>query len=350
MMRAFATALASVPLLAAFAAAQVSLELKVKDRVAVPNGSAKSMVAPFACDSDGNVLLRPGKAPLNEVLKVSADGTKVTRFSVTSAPGFEHSAHSPAQAIAVSPDGDSYIATTMPPGDPYLLRFDRNGQYRSSIRLESEGVSVVMQLAVFSSRSFFVSGSRTGSKTDPVASFAGVFDDRGKMVATVKFPQPEKRGPGGTSSDSAHVEKSWLEKLQSTLDTINLSLAESGGDGNVYFTRRGPGEPIYVVSPTGEVLKEIPLDAPKEAGFKLQAAKAAGGRLAIMYQGQPPAGGTSPVIIFVYDVHTGKKVATYFHRSLGVGNALACYSPDDTFTFISSDESGKMLLVRASAR
>ncbi|MGB9071828.1 MAG: hypothetical protein WCC22_04095 [Terriglobales bacterium] len=351
MIRALVTAMASVLLLAASAAAQAPLELKVKDRVAVPAASVNIMAAPFACDSDGNVLLRPDTGrSLPEVLKVSADGTKATHFRVTSAPGFEHSEHSAVQAFAVSPDGDIYIATTMPPSDPYLLRFDRDGQYRSSIKLESEGATAVMQLAVLSSKFFFVSGSRFGGKNDPIKSFAGVFDDNGRMVATVKFPPPEKRKAGRSSSGSAHTEESSLQKLESTLDTNSLSLAESGGDDNVYFTRYEPGGPTYVVSPAGEVLKQIRLDAPKETGFELQAAKAAGGRLAIMYVGQPPDGGTSPVKIFVYNVHTGEKAATYFYRTFEIGNALACYSPDDTFTFISSEENGKMLLVRASAR
>ena len=350
MIRAFVTAVASVLILAVFVAAQ---ELKVKDRVAVRAASASIMVAPFACDSDGNVVLRPyAGGSLPEVLKVSADGTKATHFSISAAPGFEHSAHSLVQAFAVSPDGDVYIATTMPPSDPYLLRFDNDGKYRSSIKLDAEGATAVMQLAVISSKFFFVSGSRFWSKNDPINSFAGVFDDNGRMVATVKFPPPEKDKAERSSSESAHTEESSLQKLGSTLDTNNLSLAESGGGGVVYFTRHGPGGPTYVVSPAGEVLREIRLDAPKESesDFELQAVKAAGGRLAIMYEGKPTAGRTPPVRIFVYEVNTGKNVATYFHRNPEIGSALACYSPDDSFTFISSDENGKMVLVRASDR
>jgi hypothetical protein len=348
-MRAFVVAMVSVFWPVALATAQASSELKVKATIEVPGQSASFMVAPFACDNGGSVFLRPyeGRSAPAGILRISADGRKALRISLSSAPGFEHSA---VQAFAASPDGDVYAATTKPPSDPYLLRFDKDGQYRSSIQLDLEEPAAVMQVAVFSPKFFFVSGSKPGSKTDPMTPFAGVFNDSGKMVAVVKFPHSTKAGPRGNSSDPARTDKSVQQRLESSFGAIGQSLVESGGDGNVYFVRYGPGGPAYIVSPTGEVLKELLLDTPKDNDFQLSAVKAAGGRLAIMYEGQPPGSTTAAIKIFVYDVHSGKEVARYHHQSFEIGNALACYSPDDTFTFISSDESGKMLLVRASAR
>jgi hypothetical protein len=210
--------------------------------------------------------------------------------------------------------------------------------------LEGGGVT---QLAVFNAANFFVAGSRLVNKAAPAVLFAGIFNDSGTMVATVHFP---KEDTATSTSGDADVNRKSKEKPEQLADMIGLSIAETGGDGNIYFTRPSPNGPTYVVSPAGNVVKEIRLDDSKEGEFELSAVKAAGGRLAILYEGKPPADGTSPVKIFVYDVHTGKKMAAYFHQNFEIGNALACYSPDDTFTFISSDESGKMLLVRASAK
>jgi hypothetical protein len=213
--------------------------------------------------------------------------------------------------------------------------------------LEKGGVT---QLALFGPTRYFVAGSQVVRDAKPATPFGAIFNDSGKMIAAVKFPRDPQQGSRAISPDSARADKSSPQELEKSLGALGLSLAESGGDGNVYFTRHGPGGPAYVVSATGEVLKAIHLDDPTEAGFELMAAKAAGGMLAIMYEGHAPAGETSAVKLLVYDVRTGKSVANYFHQNFEIGNALACYSPDDTFTFISSDEGGKMILVRASAR
>jgi hypothetical protein len=339
MMRAIGIATASVSLLVAVASGQSLAELRLKERVEVPGHTASVMIAPFVCDGDGNVLFQPyaGRSASGEVLRLSRDGKKATHFSVGSVPGFEHSS---VGAFGVSADNDVYLASFKLSGDKlsgdnYILRFDKDGQYRAATKLDLERGGVT-QLAVFSPASFFVAGSKLVSEAAPTVPFAAIFNDSGKMVASVHFPHdPDRKGK---------------EKPEWAADLIGPSLAQTGDDGNVYFTRHRPNGPTYVVSPTGEVVREIRLEDPKEAGFELAAAKAAGGRLAILYEGEPPAGGTSQVRILVYDVHTGNKVATYFHQNFEIGNALACYSPDDTFTFISSDESGKMLLVRASAK
>jgi hypothetical protein len=332
------------------AASQAQLPLRVKEKVPVPSVSLNLMIAPFACDSSGSVFLRPyaGELLTAKLLKISADGKKTTDLNVNSVPGFEHS---PISAFSISPEDDVYIATGKPPNDIYLLRFDKDGQYRAAINLDFDVPTAVTQLVALNSKSFFVGGTTIAKQKNPTM-FAGFFDDNGRMVAKIAFPAARnpRNKVTGESPQPTHTSKSRLEEIQAALDTIGLSLAESGGDGRVYFVRHAVAGPAYVVSADGEVIKEIPLNTPKEPGFELSGAKAAGGRLAVLYEGHPPPGGTSPIRIFVYDVQSGKKVASYFHQDFEVGDALACYSNDDTFTFISSDESGRMILVRASAR
>jgi hypothetical protein len=150
------------------------------------------------------------------------------------------------------------------------------------------------------------------------------------------------------SANPAQLDKARRAQLEEYSDSLALSIAESGHDGYVYFVRFNPNGPVYVVSAAGRAVNTFALTPPKD-GFDLLSVKASQGRVAIAFQGEAPPGGTAPVRILVFDPQSGKKLAEYFHQNWEIGTALACYTPDE-FTFISSDEQGKMQLVHASAR
>lgn len=307
---------------------QKPLQLNVKESVEVATESAAVMVGPFECDSDEDVFLMPpaGKGLPNTVLKISADGRKTTRFSLASIPDFEKS---DILAYSVGLDDHVYILTTKGGREPYVVTFDNAGKLSSVTKLDVGKGTVLRRIATTDGANYFIGGTRTGGERLIDKQLDGIFDARGEMIAPVTLT---KR----LGADESQAR-------------INLSIVRAGEDGNFYFARLDPQYPVLMVSPQGQIIKEIRLFPPKEAGFELLDIKISRGRLAVAYQGEPPPGGTAPVRIYVYDIQGGQEIAEYFHENWQIGVALACYSHDH-FTFIAADENGKMHLVTASAR
>jgi hypothetical protein len=335
--------------------AQKPLELSVRESVEVANQSAALMVGLFDCDSDANVfsMLPAGRGLPNAVLRISADGRKTTHFSLTAVPEFEKSE---IMAYTVGLDDQVYVLTAKDGRDPYVIRFDKDGQAGSATKLEVGKGAMLRRIAVGTGGNYFIGGAQQEGENFIRMQLDGIYNAHGQMIAPVKLIKHDMPATGVTTpaanpkvSDIPHLVPDQMTKAQQLQELVDLSIVRAGEDGNFYFSRFDPKGPVFVVSPSGEVVRQINLVAPKEPSFELLDVKVSKGRLAVAYSGEPPSGGTAPVKIYVYDIQTGKEIAEYHHENWKIGVGLACYSPD-SFTFISSDENGKMRLVTASAR
>jgi len=334
---------------------QNPLELEVKGSVEVANQSAALMVGPIDCDSDSDVffMLPAGMGLPNAINRISADGRKTTHFSLASVPEFERSE---VVGYSVGLDDQVYVLTAKDGRDPYVIRFDKDGQFGSVAKLEVGKGAILRRIAVGAGGNYLIGGSQQDGEKLIAKQLDRIFNGHGQMIASVKLvkhvtPAPGLKTPAANLkvSDIPHLDADQMKKVEELQQVVDLSVVRAGEDGNFYFSRFDPKGPVFVVAPSGEVVKEINLVAPKEPGFELLDVKVSKGRLAVAYQGEPPPGGTAPVKIYVYDIQTEKEIAEYHHENRQIGVAWACYSPD-TFTFISSDENGKMRLVTASAR
>ncbi len=347
---AFFAVVACVAVVGVEANAQKSLELNVKESVDVPNHSESVIVGPFDCDSDSNVFFMPpaGRSLPNAVLSVSSDGRKTTQFRLASAPEFEKSE---ILSYAVGRDDHLYVLAAKDGGDFYIIRFERDGNFGSATKVEVATGTVLRHIAVTTGGNYFVGGSRQEGDNFIRVDFEGIFNGQGQLIAPVKLKlaKHETLESSLKVSDIPHLDAAQMSKAEKLLQAVDLSFVRAGEDGTFYFSPFDPRSPVFVVSPSGEVVKQIHVASPREPDFQLLDIKVSKGRLAVAYEGEPPQGGTAPVVIYVYDVQTGKETAEFRHENWRIGTALACYSPD-TFTFISSDEHGNMRLVTASAR
>jgi hypothetical protein len=347
--------LVSMAVVACGVQAQTPLELEAKRSVEVTNQSAPLMVGMFDCDSDSNVFFMSpaGRGLPNAILRISSDGRKTTHFGLASVPEFERAE---VLAYAVGLDDQVYVLTAKDGQDPYVIRFDKDGQFGSAVKLEVGKGAILRRIAVGTGGNYFIGGAQQEGENLIRKQLDGIFNAHGQMTATIKLMRHDTPPTGIRTaasnlkvSDIPHLDADQMTKVQALQDAVDLSIVRAGEDGSFYFSRFDPKGPVFVVSPSGDVVKEISLVAPKEPGFGLLDVKVSKGRLAVAYAGEPPQGGTAPVKIYVYDIQTGKEIAEYHHESWQIGVGLACYSPE-TFTFISSDENGKMRLVTASAR
>lgn len=127
---------------------------------------------------------------------------------------------------------------------------------------------------------------------------------------------------------------------------LSLTSAEPGDDGNIYLIRPSETPSVYVVSPGGSVLRRFRVSPPGE-GFRATTVKVAGGRSAVEFYKDNPAGPGSIYIYSIVDAYTGEKIADYL-ATTEAGGVWACYSPNG-FAFLSSrGNPPRLTLVKAT--
>ncbi len=321
---------------------QERLKLHMNRAVPVADVYANFMMAPFRCDADNNAyFIAPQFQPTASsgiVLRVSADGQRVTRYNLNSVTDIkstglvEYAVGSPGEVYALTQDQRSR--------DTVIVKFDKNGAVKSVIRLNTSGI-VPRQLGVLPSGSFFLAGLKY-QQTDhgaQVHPYTSMFNERGQFLQPIRLAGDLKPDP----KDAKVVIGSSLGKYESELDQ---SLAVRGDDGQLYFVRFGPKALVFALSAAGEVHELFALSPPSPRS-ELADVRVAGGRMAVEYvESDNKTNQTAKVYINIVDLATGETVQKYWHQDWRIGVALACYSPED-FTFLSAAENGQLQLVHA---
>ncbi len=331
------TALFSVCLVfSSVSSSQTMQGLRVNDTTPVNNQWSSLIAGGARCDTDFNMYFSPATSKgVNSLLRISGDGKKTTQFLLSRVPELGTGAILTSYFAA---EGRIYMVAAGPAGSAIAV-FDKDGANKSLIKLEVQHASVNQMLAI-DSRRFFIAGTAIAAGTGNRVPFTGIYDDAGRPVSSVNLGKKDvnKR----TLSDS-HDNPA----APSAYDiAISGSIADTSGDGNIYFVRAAPTGPVFVLSPSGQVLNVFDLAAPKGAD-KLIDMKVAGGRIAILHEGEPPEGGTAPIWITVIDSANGKPLSQYFAQDSEIGDLLACYTPApvDTFIFLNSDKDGRLNII-----
>ncbi len=126
---------------------------------------------------------------------------------------------------------------------------------------------------------------------------------------------------------------------------LDLAEAEVGSDGNLYVMRFSSPALVYVIGPSGKIIKTIKVSS-RLPGVLPSAFHLSGNRLALSFWNEESQRQT----VVVADAQTGRKIASYADPT-GLGPSFACYSANDgVFTFLKLGEGNELEVIRAEAQ
>jgi hypothetical protein len=243
------------------------------------------------CDDDENAyfLLIPRVSPRDireervgadafnprDVIRVSSDGKKRTTFSPNASSKLAGATDIFTVSSALGRDGTLFLLvwarwsgeTTGQPvkRGQYVVSFDRKGEYRSTIEVDSEEI-IVQQFEVFGSGQFLLRGRRSNTAEARVAILSS---DGGSLRDVVGWP-------GFPSAP--------LEDLSPTT-VVHFDQMVRGGDGRIYVAEpetREDRDVVYAFGASGETEQVFKLRA-MPTRPRLMGWKAAGDRFAAIY-------------------------------------------------------------------
>lgn len=276
---------------------------------------AGNILVPVKCDANGNIYVRsahgPGlKAFTRSVTRIKPDG-QARLISLDSSPELKDL---DAYDFAISPDGSVFF-TAAAPHAVYVVEFDNEGKFKSKTKLDH--VFQPKHLAVFRDGSFLVAGIELpqGDDLRPKA-FTAVFDASGKTVKIVTLPNGRKEtSPGGD------------EAIEAAREELMFGTVLTGEDGNAYVLRHTAPAQIYVVSPSGSLVRTIKVRAPMN-GMLPDAIHLSNGRTLVTFSDDRQA------MFKLVNSQTGEAIAEYTTTG-EIGAAVGCYDGRQ-FTLLSS--------------
>jgi hypothetical protein len=240
--------------------------------------------------------------------------------------------------FAVVPGGGLAVAERNSP-NIRVVKFTAEGKYESEVLL-SGPFFTPYQLAVFPSGELLLSGIADGRINRGVTAIYGktgrfikelILDgdaeiDRAVEIGDSRFAMSPGEGNQAISSGEALV----------------------GDDGNAYLLRSVSPANVYVISPSGEVVRKLTVE-PATIGdvpLKMQLSK---GKLVLGFDGwQGTRSAGSPTLVVV-DAVSGERLQR-FDRGIGIGlGGVSCYRADvGTFSFLGMTDSKHIETIVAS--
>jgi hypothetical protein len=311
----------------------------------VPSEMGGAFMTPSKCDSDGNLYIRKfamDRPLLGPVVKIDPDGKRVALFDPAAFPQLMLDR---ADAFSPASDGGMYQIAQSGVLKPriYVLHFSSDGSPSSPTRLDAD--FEVYTFAAFAGGNFLLSGVKRDvqNKDDRGRNFTAVFSADGRELAQLSFQEPRGALKAGLKSGAAaHPEPQ--KEAEKSAPVLDLADAEAGSDGNLYVMRRSSPALVYVITPSGKILKTLKVAAPRgsaPSGFHVSA-----NQLAISFWNEE---GESQTVV-VADAQTGRKIASYGDPA-GLGSSFACYEANEgVFTFLKLGEGNALEVVRAEAQ
>ena len=132
---------------------------------------------------------------------------------------------------------------------------------------------------------------------------------------------------------------------------FDLSVAVSGEDGNVYLLRATPKGPIYVISPTGEVVRTLHL-TPPDPNARLLEIKLAPRLIAAVFTVVDPTmvrrtKGMNTIVVQVLNAASGEPIAEYTTKDTKIGSTLVSFAREE-LTFFGADAKGNMQFIKTA--
>ncbi len=316
-----------------------AITLREVSRKSIASEQGGAFMFPSKCDADGNLYIRKyatDRPLLSPVVKIDSELKRVALFDPAV---FSQLKLDRADAFEPAPDGGLYqIATVgIAKPQPYILHFSPEGSPDSSIRIDA--AFHPYQFTAFANGNLLVSGVQ--HDPDRLATghpFTAVFSADGRMLAQLRLKRSEPAHAPPQSADK-------IAREEATKSTVPLADAEPGADGNIYAIRVSPPVLFYVISPTGEILRELRVPSPSP-GAGPNTFHVSANRLAVTFWDAA----SSMQTLVIADAQTGRRIATYSDPGT-LGPSFACYSADEgVFTFLHLGEGNTLEVIRAEAR
>jgi hypothetical protein len=328
-----------------------TIALHASSTMNVPSEMGGAFMSASKCDADGNLYIRKlarDRPLLGPVVKIDPDGKRIALFDPAV---FSQLALDRADAFSPASDGGLYQIAQSGILKPriYVLHFSSDGLPLSPTLLDAN--LEVYTFAAFADGNFLVSGVQRDAqnKNDRGHNFTAVFSADGRELAHLSFKEPlgpAKAAKVGAKSDTGAAPPKEVRKdAEKAVLTLDLSDAEAGSDGNLYVMRPSSPALVYVIAPSGEIMKTIKVASPLP-GAVPGAFHVSGNRLALSFWNEENQSQT----VVVADAQTGRKIASYDDAG-GLGPSFACYSANDgVFTFLNLGEGNAMEVIRAEAQ
>ena len=227
--------------------------------------------------------------------------------------------------FTVTPGGDVYqLFYVKKDANRYVVAFNKDGTYKSKIKLDAGFELLVSQVAVFPEGELLVTGQkfvRDGNKNVKWP-FTGIFSASGNLLKEVSLKDDEELYNMASSNDPKVVSAPG----RGTNSPVERGVLEVGDDGNAYVMRRLSPAIVYVLSPGGAVVRRLLIDpgAGKKDYMPLSM-HVSHGRIAILFHDSQ----TRNQVLKVIDLE-GQEVATYQDDPVNgkptLGVSFACFS------------------------
>jgi len=334
------------PMLCAQHPSATLVDLKADAKIEVPATGRAAQSRGGICDEAGNVYVRreeydkPGQERARRpISKISSDGNLKESFRILDAfqnPQARGEVNS--KCVFVTADGKVFQAGDSQ-GEVFVVEFAPDGSVKTKTKLATAPDTQSWLLAVFKSGEYLLTAT-TGK--DNLTPFTAVFAADGRLVKKIYEPEDEEARLKASPAD-------WEPRPVGSVggaDFVRRGDVTAGSDGNVYLLHRTASPAlVYVISPAGEVLRKLRIDA-GDSELLARSVKFYDGRLAIEFDRG-----------FHFDTHQnrikvtdlqGNSIADYRMRPV-VGDHslyLAGYGPEG-FTFVPYENDDKLYLVKS---
>ena len=312
-----------------------------RNQVASVRLGTNNVLTDVACDKDGDTFFtvwdpateEPADSPL---LMLDSAGNLKGRFKSSRKTLALSSYEDHWEPTALLPSGG--VARLVWSKDTLRLGvFSVDGNLQSRVQLDAPAITPY-QVAVFPSGAFLVSGLRGGYK-----SFTALYDKSGHLEKTLYLPDDSEIDSAAKVGDSRYSRSPMAGNR-----AISSGRARLGEDGNVYLMRRTSPAIVYVISPSGEILRRLRIE-PAEAGQLPLEMQIAGGRLALEFSLSCSGDRCEGTNFTVADAMTGRTIIDYaVENSHGV---FSCYNANpERFNFLTITDGHQLKLTEAIAK
>jgi hypothetical protein len=315
-----ATACSLAPGLFAQQPATPAITLKATAAGDIPI-SRPSVVMSAMCDDAGNVYTRPFD-PDDPMASSQAPVLEVTPGKTAGSLRITHTFQPPhgARTFFVR-EGELYVLT----GPHDVVEFASSGPVKTQVPLEGLDSGIeVWHLAVFKSGEYLLFGVTGKNLRTPLTA---VFTPDGRLVKKIYEPEDEDARLKAEGGDPRYDICCSNSGNAFAFDNADVA---AGADGNVYLLHGVSPPLIYVISPAGEVVRKLRIDAGDPA-LTANSIRFYAGRLAVGFDwlGHVPQN-----LIKVIDLK-GNSIADYEVRESAsdLDPILACYGSEG-FTLV----------------
>jgi hypothetical protein len=293
------------------------------------------------CDSQGNTFAtifdpaedQPGDRPL---LMFDSAGKLKARIATSRKP------------LQLAPNWDAFEPSFLLRGGEvarlawskdaiFLVKFSADGKLASRMPLAPPAFTPYY-FVVFPTGEILVAGLQRGLPKI----FTAIYAADGRLLKHLSFPEDQAIDEAVKLGDARYTPAAPISGNRA----ISAGRLRLGDDGNAYLMRSTSPAKVYVISSSGELLRNLELDPP-DIGQTPMAMQLSGDRIAMEFWHCSNQCETTELDVF--DANTGKKVSGLSRP--GIFGSLSCFTEKpERFTFLTVNDDRKLARITAVAK